>query len=208
MAGASPYEREMSQKALRLLPETSDLIERLRLKCLARGATGIKDLGRTFRMMDRDRSKKLDFDEFKKGISNYGLDMEPNELTNMFQAFDVDNTGKINIREFLVKLRPPLSISRQTAIQKAFQTVDRTGDGVITIDDLRRVYNAKQHPKYLNGEWSEDQTLRKFLEIFETPDDPDGVVTYDEFYDYYVGLSSSIDNDAYFDVMVQKEWQI
>ena len=77
--------------------------------------------------MDRDRSKKLDFDEFKKGICNYGLDMEPNELTNMFQAFDVDNTGKINIREFLVKLRPPLSISRQTAIQKAFQTVDRTG---------------------------------------------------------------------------------
>ncbi|CAK8696234.1 unnamed protein product [Clavelina lepadiformis] len=208
MAGASPYEREMSQKALRLLPETSDPIERLRLKCLARGATGIKGLGRSFRIMDDDRSKKLDFDEFKKGISNCGLDMEPNELTYMFQAFDEDNTGKINIDEFLVKLRPPLSISRQTVIQKAFQRADRTGDGVITTDDLRGVYNVKQHPKYLNGEWSEDQIFRKFLENFETPDDPDGVVTYDEFYDYYVGVSSSIDNDAYFDVMMRKEWQI
>ncbi|XP_076810494.1 calcyphosin-like protein [Clavelina lepadiformis] len=208
MAGASPYEREMSQKALRLLPETSDPIERLRLKCLARGATGIKGLGRSFRIMDDDRSKKLDFDEFKKGICNCGLDMEPNELTYMFQAFDEDNTGKINIDEFLVKLRPPLSISRQTVIQKAFQRADRTGDGVITTDDLRGVYNVKQHPKYLNGEWSEDQIFRKFLENFETPDDPDGVVTYDEFYDYYVGVSSSIDNDAYFDVMMRKEWQI
>lgn len=36
---------------------------------------------------------------------------------------------------------------------QAFRKLDKTGDGVITIEDLREVYNAKHHPKYrmVNG---------------------------------------------------------
>lgn len=54
--------------------------------------------------------------------------------------------------------------------------MDKTGDGVITVEDLRGVYNAKHHPKYMNGEWTEDDVFRKFLESFDTPGDADGEV--------------------------------
>ena len=38
------------------------------------------------------------------------------------------------------------------------------------------VYNARHHPKYKNGEWSEKQVFQEFLKSFDSPDDPDGIV--------------------------------
>ena len=38
------------------------------------------------------------------------------------------------------------------------------------------VYNARHHPKYVNGEWTEQQVFRSFLDSFDSPDDPDGQV--------------------------------
>lgn len=59
---------------------------------------------------------------------------------------------------------------------QAFRKMDKTGDGVITVEDLRGVYNAKYHPKYQNGELSEDQVFRTFLDSFDSPYDKDGKV--------------------------------
>ena len=35
----------------------------------------------------------------------------------------------------------------------------------------------KHHPKYINGEWTEEQCFRKFLDSFDSPDDKDGIVS-------------------------------
>lgn len=43
------------------------------------------------------------------------------------------------------------------------------------MDDLRDVYNARKHPKYLNGEWSEDQVIMDFIKTFDAS--KDGKVT-------------------------------
>ena len=40
-----------------------------------------------------------------------------------------------------------------------------------------RVYNARKHPKYLNGKWTEEQVFKEFLKSFDSPDDPDGIVS-------------------------------
>lgn len=70
-----------------------------------------------------------------------------------------------------------MSQARKEVIMQAFRKLDKTGDGVITIEDLKGVYNAKNHPKYQNGEWTEDQVFRKFLDSFDSPYDKDGKVT-------------------------------
>ena len=36
----------------------------------------------------------------------------------------------------------------------------------------------RKHPKFLNGEWSEEQILRKFLDTFDTKGKEDGVVSF------------------------------
>ncbi|XP_027137973.1 calcyphosine-like b isoform X1 [Larimichthys crocea] len=177
MAGTSRHDREMATNAKRQLTECADPVERLRLQCLARGSSGIKGLGRTFKIMDDDNNRSLDMKEFLKGLNDYGILIEKQEAMDLFRLFDRDGNGTIDFDEFLITLRPQMSQARKEVIMQAFRKLDKTGDGVITIEDLKGVYNAKNHPKYQNGEWTEDQVFRKFLDSFDSPYDKDGKVT-------------------------------
>lgn len=155
---------------------------------------------RTFRIMDDDKSRSLDLKEFLKGLNDYGILIEKEEARELFEKFDRDKSGTIDFDEFLITLRvtinplyqqppffflltsgvclpkPQMSKPRKEVVMQAFRKLDKTGDGVITIEDLRGVYNAKCHPKYQNGEWSEDQVFRTFLDNFDSPYDKDGKV--------------------------------
>jgi len=60
-----------------------------------------------------------------------------------------------------------MSRSRLDLIDKAFIKMDVTGDGVITVEDLKRSYDVRHHPKYISGEWTRDRVLLEFLNNFQ-----------------------------------------
>ncbi|RDD39748.1 Calcyphosin-like protein [Trichoplax sp. H2] len=228
MAATSRHEAELKRKCQTALSKTQDPVEQLRLQCLSRGSSGIKGLGRVFRIMDDNGDKQLNFAEFKKGLRDYGVIVDDTvreilyhfkaiqeyyvrvdeDARKMFEAFDTDHSGSLDFDEFLKALRPPMSTKRKKVIFEAFRKLDKTGDSVITIDDLKGVYNPRKHKKYMNGEWTEEQVFRSFLDSFDSPDDPDGRVTHEEFLNYYSGVSASIDSDAYFDLMMRNAWKL
>ncbi|XP_051845765.1 calcyphosin-like protein isoform X1 [Antechinus flavipes] len=176
MSGTARHDREMATQAKKRLATATDPMERLRLQCLARGSAGIKGLGRVFRIMDDDNSQTIDFKEFMKGLNDYAVVLEKEEAQELFNRFDKNRNGKIDFNEFLLTLRPPMSRARKEVIMQAFRKLDKTGDGIITIEDLRGLYNVKHHPKYQNGEWTEEQVFRKFLDNFDSPYDKDGLL--------------------------------
>lgn len=55
--------------------------------------------------MDDNQNRSLDLKEFLKGLNDYGLLMEKEEVASLFQHFDRDGSGSISFDEFLVALR-------------------------------------------------------------------------------------------------------
>ena len=55
--------------------------------------------------MDDNKNRKLEFDEFKKVITEYGFSYSKDEFKEIFDQFDKDHSGTIDFDEFLEKLR-------------------------------------------------------------------------------------------------------
>lgn len=97
---------------------------------------------------------------------------------------------------------------------RAFNQIDFNGDGVLSLEDIKGTYNAKFHPDVKAGKKTEDEVLTEFLETFEnhystiTGAVNDGVITPQEFIEYYTHISANIDNDAYFELMMSNVWNL
>lgn len=70
-----------------------------------------------------------------------------------------------------------MSEARKRLVMDVFIRLDKTGDGVITVDDILDSYNVRSHPKYQNGEMSKKEILTQFLTNFEVGDHVDGTVS-------------------------------
>lgn len=122
-----------------------------------------------------------------------------------------------------------MSQAREAVITAAFAKLDRSGDGVVMVDDLRGVYGGRAHPKVRSGQWTEEEVLRRFLDNFDSSEKDGQVgarrtapaqttgpllrpvcpqVTLAEFQDYYSGVSASVDTDEEFVAMMTSAWRL
>ena len=190
------------------------LVERFRNKLKARGGRGMIGLRRQFKIMDDNNSGTLDMYEFKKGIRDFQVDIPEADIENLFKAFDLNGNGDIDFDEFIRVVVGPMNQFRTQLVRKAFQKIDYNGDGVLTVADIKGKYDASKHPDVKSGKKTEDEVLKEFLETFEMHHNvmhgakSDGMVTLDEFIEYYTNISANIDNDAYFDLMMTNAWNI
>ena len=133
----------------------------------------------------------------------------------MFGIFDLNRDGAISYDEFLRVVVGEMNSQRQQFVQRAFQKLDRNGNGIVELDDLKNLYNAKHHPDVKLGRKTEDEVLIEFLDTFEMHyslihpgQRGDKQVTFDEFLEYYNNISMSIDDDRYFELMMTNAWNL
>ncbi len=63
------------------------------------------------------------------------------------------------------------------------------------------------HPKVKSGEMTEDQVFMQFLGSFGDKNQ-DGKIEKDEWNDYYAAVSSNIDNDDHFVLLMRNAWKL
>jgi len=183
-------------------------LDKLRAFCLSQGYSGILSLGKLFRRLDKDRSWTLSREELEAGVKQFGLDLTDADIKQLFAQFEKDGKSGIDYEEFLEALRPGMSDARKAVVMQAFSKLDKSGDGIVTTDDLKGVYTAKDHPRVKSGDATEDQILKQFLARFEGNTSTDGKVTKQEFLDYYAALSKAVDDDVYFVEMIKLMWAL
>lgn len=172
-----------------------------------RGGTGIRSLRRIFNQMDFDGSKSLDAQEFEQALAAFGIFPKKVELQALMKYYDINQDGRISYDEFLSGLKEDLSERRLNMVKKAFTRLDTNGSGTITIDDIAHIYDVSKNPEFLEGRKTRDEILNEFLQNFEGQrGNKDGVITWNEFCDYYSDLSLSTPSDEYFVRMMESTW--
>ena len=157
--------------------------------------------------MDNNGDKTLSKEEFKYGLQDYGLELNIREIDEIFRYFDRDHSGTISIDEFLIGLKGDMNTRRKSLIRMAFNILDTDQSGIISIEEMMSKYDFNHHPEVKTGKKTIKDAAKEFMKAWEN-DNADGIITYDEFEDYYKGVSSSIDGDDYFELMIRNSWRI
>ncbi len=152
--------------------------------------------------------------EFKKAIKDFRIPIPEKSVDRLFELFDRNKSNSIDYDEFLRGVRGEMNGFRRALSEKAFRVMDKDRSGVLNINDIKGVYNAKMHPDVKAGKKNEEEVLGEFLDTFEAhyamsnPDSRDGNITVEEWLEYYNNVSMSIDDDAYFQVMMNSTWNL
>ena len=75
------------------------------------------------------------------------------------------------------------------------------------LDDIALLYDVSKHPDVVNKKKDPMEVFKEFMRLWDTQV-ADGIVTFEEFCDYFKDVSASIDDDDYFALMMQNSWKI
>lgn len=183
-----------------------DLLKDIKNRLLERSSFGIRGLSRIFKIMDDNGNHQLDVDDFRWGLIDFGITITKGEAAQIMKHMDRDGNGTVDFDEFMRFLRGDLNDFRKNLINQAYDKLDINKDGQVKLDDIAQIYDASQHPDVQDGKKSEEEILIEFMDKWDTQE-KDGIVTIDEFYDYYRDVSASIDTDEYFEAMMKSAWK-
>ena len=157
--------------------------------------------------MDDNGDRKIDKQEFYWGLQDLGAAVSKNEAALLLDYLDTNQDGVVSYDEFLVGIRGVPNEKRMEVIDLAFKKFDKDGNGTVTSADLRVVYDCSQHPKVISGEMTPEEVFVEFLASFGDRNG-DGIITKEEWNDYYAAVSSNIDNDDHFCLLMRNAWKL
>ena len=179
-----------------------------------RGVQGICSIARNFRIIDENNSQTIDFDEFQQVCNMYNFGLDDKQLKMVFGNFDSENIGEIDYDEFIRTLRGEMNEFRQNLVQNVFDKLDTKKSGEISFKELNNKYNAKNHPDVISGKISEEEALKEFIDTFQETynylcgTETNNIVTIEEFLEYYENVSMTIDEDDYFEYLLNNVWNL
>lgn len=177
------------------------------------GVSSLKSLGLQFRLLDSDGGGYLSRSELDLGLDKFmrgfGVHLAKAEVEELFKLFDVDGSGSITYDEFLKGIRGTMGAERIEMVKLAFAQLDQRGAGVVTLEDMARIYDVSGNPLVKAGKLSKVDALKAFMSQWHLAhkkhtDD----ITLDDFLEYYDWISASIDRDDYFELMIRNAWHI
>ena len=82
--------------------------------------------------------------EFEALLKTMGIKLSVDEFNSVFRFFDRDESGSIDAPEFYRAIRGELEPARRKLVEAAFDKLDQTKDGRVTLADLKVRFMERQ----------------------------------------------------------------
>jgi len=189
---------------MEMTPEA--LLTKIRAIVNQRGQYGIRGLATSFKIMDDAGDRMLDKEDFRYGLADYGISLAEDEFEMVMSKFDSNRDGFVSFDEFLRAIRGPMSSRRKELVGQAYRLLDADGSGVVNLKDIMSLYDVSEHPDAKSGRKSKEEIIKEFAKQWDAS--RDGIITKEEFAEYFRDVSASIDHDDYFELMMRNAWHI
>jgi hypothetical protein len=151
---------------------------------------------------------QLDFKEFSEGMKAMRIDLKDDDLKKLFKIFDRNGDEQISFDEFFKAIKGGMNQRRKDMVALAFGVLDTSGDGVISLEEITSKYDPKSVPEVAKGKVTPAEALEHFIMQWGKEALEKKRVTRDDFDHYYRDLSTLIDDDDYFELMIRNAWHI
>eukprot|EP00803_Ostreobium_quekettii_P006509 evm.model.scf_1638.3 EVM.evm.TU.scf_1638.3 scf_1638:26493-32853(+) len=161
-------------ESLRAFSDRSRLCRRL-LEAVARSLPSeeLEEQFSVFSELDSDKNGLVDYEELRQAVHKVHPELSDQEVRSLFKGIDVDDSGHIDVTEFVAATIPSLAPNRQEElIRTSFQRLDRRGSGFIPKHELMSALCQGQD----SGEQAE---IENELEAMDS--NKDGQISFEEF---------------------------
>ena len=155
-------------------------------------------------------SHKVSLEDLSVTIQELHLNISSSEIQELFDYLDSEKKGSIPTDIILNIIKGPLDDKRKTYIKNIFSDIDINKKGEISVNDLKNMYNAKNHPNVIEGKKSEQEiynqfcyTIDVYIRFYKILNNS---INSEQFIDYYSGISPSIKSDEDFKKILENIW--
>ena len=103
---------------------------------------------------------------------------------------------------------------REFVVKAAFRKIDEDKSGVLSMNEIKKRYNAANHPEVVAGRMNEKDCLYSFIDTFDSyvvatkGNFRDQEINLQEFIEFYNCLSFKIRTDQEFELLVASTWTL
>lgn len=195
--------------------KAEQVLQHVRQKIADKGIRAAVEVVQNFYTADDDLDELLDVYEFRHACKDSGIVLMASEEAAVLEACGMDG-GKIHLQRFLRMLHGSLSHQRYDIIEKAFRACGgdpEHEDSAVNPAELKQVFTPEGHPLVVKREVDPGLLLADFLDTFSLLAHvrggcQNGMVAFTDFLAYYDLVSSTIESDAYFDLLMHRLWPV
>ena len=154
-------------------------------------------------------TKSIFFEDFIRTLQEMRINLPSEILLSFFNSLNPDFNNRVSLNNLINIIKGNIDERRKLFVVGKFANMDTEKKGMLSVNLLKNMYNSKQHPDVLLGTKSEKEVFDQFcdtIDIFIKINGISDMITFEQFIDYYSGISASIPNDIYFEDLLNGVW--